>query len=68
MLTWNEKTYQEFLDKGYVHIGNIANSELFKRLENKINDIMLGKEKLDYDKVLMQLDSEEGVYGNAGAQ
>lgn len=68
MLTWNEKTYQEFLDKGYVYIGNMANSDLFKRLENKINDIMLGKAKLDYDKLLMQLDSEDGVYENAGAQ
>lgn len=68
MLTWNEKTYQEFLDKGYVYIGNMAGSDLFKRLENKINEIMLGKAKIDYDKLLMQLDSEDGAYENAGEQ
>lgn len=68
MLTWNERTYQEFLENGYVYIGNIAESELFKRLENKINDIMLGKAKIEYEKLLMQLDSENGAYENAGEQ
>lgn len=37
-------------------------------LQTRINQIMLGEADVDYDKMLMQLDSETGEYGDAGVQ
>lgn len=68
MLTWNEQKRKEFFENGYVYLGNILEDEIFKRIENKIDQIMLGKASIDYDKLLMQLDSDDGVYENAGDQ
>lgn len=37
-------------------------------MQQRINDIMLGKAALDYNKLLMQLDSPSGKYSEAGQQ
>lgn len=37
-------------------------------LHQRIDDIILGKEPMDYEWILMQLDSDSGKYEDAGVQ
>src|SRR5688572_21952383 len=54
-------------EKGYLKLGKLLSDEELEGLRTRIDDIMLGKAKVDYSKVLMQLDSETGNYEDAGA-
>ncbi|GMV82562.1 MAG: hypothetical protein AMXMBFR7_37460 [Planctomycetota bacterium] len=53
---------------GYVRLGKLLSDEDLGALQQRIDDIMLGKAKVNYDRMLMQLDSDDGNYGNAGPQ
>lgn len=68
MLTWNEQKRKDFFENGYVYLGNILDLSIFRRIETKITQIMLGQANINYDNLLMQLDSDDGVYENAGDQ
>jgi phytanoyl-CoA hydroxylase len=59
--------WKEYEELGYLKIGRIDNAQL-RKLQDRIDEIMLGKAALDYDKLLMQLDSTTGAYEDAGAQ
>jgi phytanoyl-CoA hydroxylase len=59
---WNE--YEEL---GYLKLGRIDDTQL-RKLQERIDAIMLGQAKIDYDKLMMQLDSTPGAYEDAGEQ
>ena len=55
-------------DNGYVVLGKILNDRDLSSLQQRIDDIMLGKANIDYNRLLMQLDSKTGDYADAGEQ
>jgi len=59
--------WNEFEDLGYVKLGSL-DPETLRSLQERIDAIMLGKAPVDYERMLMQLDSSDGAYENAGAQ
>ena len=62
-----DQAWQEFQEQGYLKLGRISGREL-KELGNQLEAIMLGTAEVDFDRLLMQLDSEDGRYENAGPQ
>jgi phytanoyl-CoA hydroxylase len=63
-----DKQWNEYEEKGYLNLGKLLNDEDLERLRQRIDDIMLGKAACNYDQMLMQLDSENGKYEDAGVQ
>ena len=63
-----DEQWAQYEDKGYLRLGKVLSDEDLKALQTRIDDIMLGTADLDYSKVLMQLDSKDGQYENAGEQ
>jgi hypothetical protein len=53
---------------GFLKLGKLLSDSELKALQQRIDDIMLGKAKVNYDRMLMQLDSASGKYEDAGAQ
>jgi phytanoyl-CoA hydroxylase len=63
----SDAQWQEFEETGYIKLGRIDEDQL-RKMQDRIDAIMLGKADLDYNKLLMQLDSTTGAYEDAGAQ
>lgn len=53
---------------GYLRLGKLLLNDELAALQTRINDIMLGTADVPYDQMLMQLDSADGQYNNAGVQ
>jgi hypothetical protein len=53
---------------GYLRLGRVLGDEDLRALQERIDAIMLGQAELAYDRLLMQLDSADGKYENAGVQ
>lgn len=49
-------------------LGKVLNESDLRSLQERIDSIMLGTADVDYDQLLMQLDSSTGAYGDAGVQ
>ena len=62
-----ETQWASYEEHGYLRLG-LIDADTLKRLQNRIDDIMLGKADVDYDRMLMQLNSEDGTYGKVGQQ
>ena len=62
-----DSQWQEFEELGYLKIGRMEGEEL-RKLQNRIDAIMLGKADVPYARLLMQLDSTTGAYEDAGEQ
>ena len=60
--------WQSFEANGYLNLGRILSDDDVKTLQGRIDDIMLGRADVDYDRLLMQLDSETGEYKDAPEQ
>jgi phytanoyl-CoA hydroxylase len=60
--------WREFEENGYVNLGKLLSDDELEALQTRIDDIMLGRAPVDYDRLLMQLDSTTGKYGDAGEQ
>jgi phytanoyl-CoA hydroxylase len=65
--TISDQDWREFEEQGYLKLGRVEPREL-KELGDQLEAIMLGKAAVSYDRLLMQLDSENGEYENAGPQ
>ena len=50
-----------FSEYGYVRIGQVATDDEFAHLQQRMDDIMLGKAPIDYNKIMMQLDRAPGT-------
>lgn len=60
--------WQQYHRDGYLVLGKLVTDEELTALQNRIDEIMLGKARVNYDNMLMQLDSESGKYEDAGIQ
>jgi hypothetical protein len=59
---WND--YEEL---GWLKLGRLEMPQL-QKLQDRIDAIMLGKADIDYERLMMQLDSATGAYEDAGEQ
>lgn len=66
MLTQEQIQFYE--DNGYLKLGQTLTDDELGALQQRIDEIMLGKADIDYDNMLFQLDSESGEYGDTPAQ
>ncbi len=64
----SEEAWAQYEEDGYLVLGKLLSDEDLTALQNRIDEIMLGKAKLNYDKLMMQLDSTTGKYNDAGTQ
>jgi ectoine hydroxylase-related dioxygenase (phytanoyl-CoA dioxygenase family) len=58
-------TYEK---KGFVSIGKIIDDNHITILRNRLDQIMLGEADAPYENMMMQLDSPNGIYEDAGVQ
>ena len=63
-----EIQWAHFDTEGYVILGQVAPREMLDAMRQRIDTIMLGEADLNYDRMLMQLDSSDGSYESAGEQ
>lgn len=64
----SEQQWQQYESDGFVKLGQVLSGDALKALQTRIDDIMLGRAEINYDRLLMQLDSADGKYENAGEQ
>ncbi|MCC6446685.1 MAG: phytanoyl-CoA dioxygenase family protein [Armatimonadetes bacterium] len=57
-----EEQWWQYHQEGYLRLGKVLEKHDLARLQQRIDDIMLGKADVDYARMLMQLDSETGRY------
>ena len=55
-----DEQWEHFWEHGYVRIGQVGTDAEFAGLQQRMDDIMLGKAPIDYDEIMMQLDREPG--------
>ena len=60
--------WARFDEQGYLRIGRVADPAMLAAMCARIDDIMLGRAAVDYRRMIMQLDSADGVYESAGPQ
>lgn len=63
-----DKQWAEFDTEGFLRLGQVVPDDMLRAMRQRIDEIMLGEADLDYDRMLMQLDSSDGAYDSAGAQ
>lgn len=63
-----EEEWARYERDGFLRLGRVLESEQLGELQQRIDDIMLGRAPVNYDRMLMQLDSETGKYEDAGVQ
>lgn len=68
MKTISQADWEQYEQEGYLKLGRVLNEEDLAALRQRIDDIMLGKADIDYDQLLMQLDSADGKYEHMPAQ
>ena len=59
--------WRKFQTQGYLRLGKVATEAELEALQQRMDDIMLGRAPLDYDRMAMQLDREPGT-GKPGPQ
>ena len=64
----NDVQWEQYERAGYLTLGKQLSDDELTRLQQRIDDIMLGRAQVDYDLMLMQLDSTTGKYNDAGVQ
>jgi phytanoyl-CoA hydroxylase len=64
----SEEQWRSYERDGYLLLGEMLNAEDLSALQSRIDDIMLGRADVPYDRMLMQRDSETGKYEDAGPQ
>ena len=65
---FSDELWHQFEEEGYVILGDILSSMDLRALQDRIDAIMVGEADVDYDRMLMQLDSTTGSYEDAGVQ
>ncbi|MCL4506378.1 MAG: phytanoyl-CoA dioxygenase family protein [Chloroflexi bacterium] len=60
--------WEQYERDGYLKLGKQLSDDELARLQQRIDDIMLGRAPVDYARMLMQLDSATGKYNDAGLQ
>lgn len=60
--------WEQYERDGWLRLGKVLGDDDLKALQHRIDDIMMGRAEVDYDRMLMQLDSASGRYEDAGRQ
>lgn len=60
--------WQQYQCDGFIRLGKLLDGDPLLAMQNRIDAIMLGKADVNYDRLLMQLDSDTGKYEDAGGQ
>ncbi len=63
-----DEQWQQFERDGYLKLGQLLTGDALAALQQRIDDIMLGKADVDYDRMLMQLDADSNDYGKLTPQ
>lgn len=62
------ENWEQYERDGFLRLGKVLSDADLKALQERIDAIMLGTADVDYDKLMMQLDSKDGAYESAGVQ
>jgi len=62
-----ESQWQQYEDQGWLKLGKV-DPAMLRQMQTEIDEIMLGRARVDYSRMLMQLDSSTGDYADLGAQ
>lgn len=63
-----DRQWAQYTTEGYLHLGRLLDDDGLASLQQRIDAIMLGEADADYDRMMMQLDTETGQYGDMSAQ
>lgn len=63
-----DEQWSRYEREGYLRLGRVLDAGDLAALQDRIDAIMLGTAPVDYDRMLMQLDSTTGKYEDAGEQ
>ena len=66
--TLTDEQWATYERDGYIKLGKLLSDVDLTALQDRINAIMLGTADVDYNRLLMQLDSIDGKYEHAGEQ
>ena len=64
----SDKQWVQYERDGYLKLGQLLSEAELQAAQQRMDEIMLGKARLNYDQMLMQLDSDSGKYEDAGVQ
>jgi hypothetical protein len=64
----SDEQWSFYEQNGYLRLGAVLSSADLAALQERIDAIMLGTAPVQYDQLLMQLDSQTGQYEDAGVQ
>ncbi len=64
----SEAELEQFREQGYALLGQVAPPEEIEGLRRQIDEVMLGKAAIDYDRIMMQLDRAAGPDSGPGPQ
>jgi hypothetical protein len=64
----SDEEWARFEEKGFLHLGNVMDDGQLEALQNRMDDIMLGRAPIDYDRVMMQLDRDPERDNKPGPQ
>lgn len=60
--------WAQYQRDGFIRLGKLLSDQELAAMQKRIDDIMLGEADVNYNRMLMQLDSETGSYEDAGRQ
>jgi len=66
MAILTDAQWQQYERDGYLKLGKVLSGDGLTALQERIDAIMLGTAEIDYDRLMMQLDSTDGLYANVG--
>ena len=64
----DDEQWAQYFRDGYIRLGKLLDESALQALQTRIDAIMKGEANIDYDRMLMQLDSDSGNYGDVGPQ
>ncbi|MBT4137047.1 MAG: phytanoyl-CoA dioxygenase family protein [Candidatus Latescibacteria bacterium] len=64
----SDQQWAQFEEAGFLHLGNVMDNGELEQLQVRMDDIMLGKASIDYDRVMMQLDRDPERDNKPGPQ
>ncbi|MCC6483485.1 MAG: phytanoyl-CoA dioxygenase family protein [Armatimonadetes bacterium] len=66
--TISDDQWIQYWREGYLRLGTVITPQELSALQQRIDDIMLGRAPVNYSRMLMQLDSETGSYSELSSQ
>jgi phytanoyl-CoA hydroxylase len=68
MHTLTDEQWAQYKRDGYLNLGLLLEGDALTRMQTRLDDIMMGKADVDYDRMLMQLDFAATDYAKLGEQ